>query len=103
MADFRGHVNGASAFSLGYVGVMTYVLAITGALDQPNGGDWFFYGLMAFGIGLVFGIWPDVDVNSKAQKFFYRIFHRYCDFRAGRCALRAEMPRRFELDLVGRK
>lgn len=74
MADFRGHVNGASAFSLGYVGVMTYVLAITGALDQPNGGDWFFYGLMAFGIGLVFGIWPDVDVNSKAQKFFYRIF-----------------------------
>lgn len=72
MANYRGHTIGgglAGAVTLG-----SFYAVTLGSM--PNGGalieDWqLIVGVFVFSI--LFGLWPDVDTNSKAQDLFFGI------------------------------
>ncbi|MBN8589688.1 MAG: metal-dependent hydrolase [Rhodothermia bacterium] len=74
MADYRGHIHGAAIGSVAYTGLVAYGVSISGAAEAFSAPDWLGYTLVTLGIGLLFGLWPDVDINSNAQKIFYRLF-----------------------------
>lgn len=72
MANYKGHVMG------GFLGAVVYVVVISFApveqFAESAGllGNW--QALAAvFVIGVLFGIFPDVDTNSKAQDLFFGI------------------------------
>lgn len=74
MADYRGHINGAALGAIAYTGIVTYGVSVSGVADSLSAPDWLGYALVTSGIGMLFGLWPDVDINSHAQKIFYRLF-----------------------------
>lgn len=70
MANYKGHIAGA-------VGVNTvFVLAagfLPGAILMQTGGlfsSWQFVAFLYF-IAILFGLWPDIDTNSKGQDIFF--------------------------------
>ncbi|MDO8266106.1 MAG: metal-dependent hydrolase [Candidatus Saccharibacteria bacterium] len=72
MADYKGHVAGGAVFGGFFYFVIAYVpvqrLAETASLLQ----NW--QGIFAiFVISMLFGLFPDVDTNSKAQDMFFAI------------------------------
>jgi membrane-bound metal-dependent hydrolase YbcI (DUF457 family) len=70
MAGYKGHIAGAAAVNMGYVLTLTVlpwdILARTGGLFA----QWqFIAGL--FIIAMLFGLWPDIDTNSRGQDIFF--------------------------------
>ena len=72
MSGFRGHLAGAVACNTIYVGGMQ--LLPGDLLAKTNGilSDWQFVAGL-FIIAMLFGLWPDVDTNSKGQNIFFGI------------------------------
>ena len=74
MADYRGHLSGAFVFFLIYMlglGVLFANGGDSGILLFENNT----YTLLAlFVLCIMFGLWPDVDTNSKGQDIFYSLF-----------------------------
>lgn len=72
MAGYKGHLVGAAAANAAYVGVLHTVHS---QWLEKNAGllsDWqMLVGL--FVVALLFGLWPDVDTNSKGQNIFFVI------------------------------
>jgi membrane-bound metal-dependent hydrolase YbcI (DUF457 family) len=72
MSGYKGHIAGAVAVNAAYVAVIK--LAPTTILERWNSSlaDW---QLMAglFVIAILFGLFPDIDTNSKGQDIFYGI------------------------------
>ncbi|HEY9712463.1 MAG TPA: metal-dependent hydrolase [Chroococcales cyanobacterium] len=70
MAGYKGHLVGAAASNAVYVGALKTVHS---QWLQQNAGllsDWqLIVGL--FVIAMLFGLWPDVDTNSKGQNIFF--------------------------------
>ncbi len=70
MANYRGHLGGA------VVVCTTYVVGVTLLPVQwieKTGGllsNWQFVAAL-FIVAMLFGLWPDVDTNSKAQDIFF--------------------------------
>jgi hypothetical protein len=70
MAGYKGHTVGAAAFVVAYV----LIIAIAPfSLFYSSVGllsDWqTLAGLMV--IGMLFGLWPDIDTNSRGQDIFF--------------------------------
>ncbi len=74
MAGYKGHLAGATLFGLGYVAVLGYVFTIDAAYRQFSALEQVGYPLVLLVLALLFGLWPDVDINSKGQRIFYSIF-----------------------------
>jgi membrane-bound metal-dependent hydrolase YbcI (DUF457 family) len=70
MPGYKGHVAGAVAANALYVGILS---AAPGATERHTAGlvsEWqLLIGL--FVIAILFGLWPDVDTNSKGQNIFF--------------------------------
>ena len=72
MPGYKGHITGALVLNSAYVAVLETVPNET--IRQTAGllSEWqFFIGL--FVIAVLFGLWPDVDTNSKGQNIFFGI------------------------------
>jgi len=74
MAGYKGHLAGATLFGLGYVVVLGYAFTVDAAYEQFSSLERVGYPLALFVLALLFGLWPDVDINSKGQRVFYSIF-----------------------------
>lgn len=72
MAGYRGHIAGAIAANAGYLAGLE--LATGSVLTQTNGvlSGWQFF-VALFTVAILFGLWPDVDTNSKGQNLFVGI------------------------------
>lgn len=72
MANYKGHIAGGAVTGALIVGSLNYLPDGVLPSTQQVLNDWqFSIGLIT--IAVLFGIWPDVDTNSKAQDVFYGI------------------------------
>ena len=74
MANYQGHLAGASVFYAVYLAGLAFVFSIDAAYTRFTLLELVAYPLALFGLCLMFGLWPDVDTNSKGQNLFYTIF-----------------------------
>jgi membrane-bound metal-dependent hydrolase YbcI (DUF457 family) len=74
MAGYKGHIAGATVFGCGYVAALGYVFSVDAAYQQFSSLEQVGYPLGMVALALLFGLWPDVDTNSKGQRVFYTIF-----------------------------
>ncbi len=74
MADYRGHLAGATVFFGVYLAGLALVYSVDQAYRQFTELELIAYPVALFGLALMFGLWPDVDTNSKGQNLFYAIF-----------------------------
>jgi membrane-bound metal-dependent hydrolase YbcI (DUF457 family) len=74
MAGYRGHIAGAIVFFLGYLGLLVYLYSMNAAYQQFSMLELLGYPVAMFALAVMFGLWPDVDTNSKGQDVFYAIF-----------------------------
>ena len=74
MADYRGHLTGASVFGFLYLGLLAGVYAVDAAYEHFSLLELVVLPALLFLICLMFGIWPDVDTSSFGQKVFYLLF-----------------------------
>lgn len=74
MAGYRGHIAGATLFFLGYFGLLVYLYSMNAAYQQFSTLELMGYPVAMFALAIMFGLWPDVDTNSKGQDVFYAIF-----------------------------
>lgn len=74
MAGYRGHLAGAAVFAALYLAALAAVHGAYGtwAHLSPTALAGGAAGVVA--LALMFGLWPDVDTNSKGQNLFYSIF-----------------------------
>jgi hypothetical protein len=61
-------------FCTGYVLALAYLFSVDAAYARFTTVELVGYPLALFTLALMFGLWPDVDTNSKGQKIFYTIF-----------------------------
>jgi len=70
MANFKGHIAGGLGVGVLYVTALNY---LPGELLEKTGGilgDWqMVAGLLI--LSMLFGLWPDIDTNSKGQDIFF--------------------------------
>lgn len=72
MANYKGHIAGGVLFSAIYAVALTHVPIERFAEAAGILQDW--QALAAvFVIGILFGLFPDIDTNSKAQDIFFGI------------------------------
>ena len=64
MAGGKGHLIGGFIFILVLLHTITHYFYRPSLLDL----------IMYIAIGLMFAVWPDVDIKSIGQKFFYTVF-----------------------------
>ena len=71
MASGKGHLIG------GFIFIIIFIHIISHYFFQPTLIDIILY----IAIGLMFAVWPDVDIKSIGQKFFYSIdsFSSFCN------------------------
>jgi len=74
MAGYRGHITGAIVFFLGYLALLVYLYSMNAAYQQFSTLELLGYPVAMFALAIMFGLWPDVDTNSKGQDVFYAIF-----------------------------
>ncbi len=74
MANYRGHLAGASVFYAVYLAVLALIYAVDAAYTQFTLIELVAYPIVLFGLCLMFGLWPDVDTNSVGQDIFYSLF-----------------------------
>ena len=74
MAGYRGHLAGATLFFGVYLAALVLLYSVDQAYRQFTEVELVAYPLGLFGVCLLFGLWPDVDTNSKGQNLFYSIF-----------------------------
>lgn len=74
MSNWRGHIAGGAVAGTAYAAALAtftprFVQQGVFGLSDPTG---FFAALVI--LSILFGLWPDVDTNSKAQDIFVTIF-----------------------------
>jgi membrane-bound metal-dependent hydrolase YbcI (DUF457 family) len=72
MANYRGHLAGGLIFTGLYAAALTMVPVQQFAEEARLLSDWQAMAAV-FVIGMLFGLFPDVDTNSKAQDIFFGI------------------------------
>lgn len=70
MANWRGHIIGGVVFTAVYAGAMLFVPIEHFAESARLLQDWQAMAAV-FVVGILFGLFPDVDTNSKAQDIFF--------------------------------
>lgn len=71
MSNFRGHVVGAGFTSTAYLALLSLVFAINLIPDNRAIFNGFSFPIVLVALTVMFGIFPDIDTNSKAQDVFY--------------------------------
>jgi len=74
LAGYRGHLAGATVFFAVYLAGLAFVFSVDQAYRQLTELELIAYPVALFGLCLMFGLWPDVDTNSKGQNLFYALF-----------------------------
>lgn len=74
MAGYRGHLAGATAFFAVYLAGLVLLYSVDAAWRQFSDVEVVALPAALFGLCLMFGLWPDVDTNSKGQQIFYSLF-----------------------------
>ena len=74
MAGYKGHLAGAMVFFGVYLAGLVLVFSVDQAYQRFSGLELIGVPVVLFGLCLMFGLWPDVDTNSKGQNLFYSIF-----------------------------
>ncbi len=70
MANYKGHIAGAMiVFFIGLIGVILLPLAWLSSVQDALG-NWQLVSVL-FVVTILFGLWPDIDTNSKAQDIFF--------------------------------
>lgn len=72
MANYKGHIVGGVVFTAVYAAAMLFVPVEQFAESARLLQDWQAMAAV-FVIGILFGLFPDVDTNSKAQDIFFGI------------------------------
>jgi membrane-bound metal-dependent hydrolase YbcI (DUF457 family) len=70
MANYKGHIAGATVMSAAYAAVLMFVPVVYFAEVAGVLQGWQAIAAV-FVIGILFGLLPDVDTNSKAQDIFF--------------------------------
>ncbi len=72
MAGYKGHTFGAAGICLVYVLILLFLPL--GILAQTSGllSSWQLVAAM-FILAMLFGLWPDIDTNSRGQDIFFGI------------------------------
>lgn len=73
MANYRGHVAGAATFAVFYLSALSLGFGIDLLAERAIFSGYYFP-IALTGLVVLFGIWPDIDINSRAQNLFYSIF-----------------------------
>ncbi|MEK7602829.1 MAG: metal-dependent hydrolase [Patescibacteria group bacterium] len=70
MAGYKGHIAGAVGVNMAYV--LTLTVLPWDILDNTGGlfASWQFLAAL-FVISMLFGLWPDIDTNSRGQDIFF--------------------------------
>jgi hypothetical protein len=74
MAGYKGHIASAAVFGIGYLAALVYAFSVDAAYRQFTVLEQIGYPLVLLALALLFGLWPDVDTDSKGQDLFYMIF-----------------------------
>ena len=74
VAGYRGHLAGATVFFGLYLAALALAYSVDQAYRQFTDLELVAIPVALFGLCLMFGLWPDVDTNSKGQNLFYAIF-----------------------------
>ena len=74
VAGYKGHIAGAAVVTTLYLGGLAALFAVDEAYRQFSEMEMVGWAAVLLGIGLMFGLWPDVDTNSKGQNLFYWLF-----------------------------
>jgi len=74
MAGYKGHIAGAAVFGGVYLAALGYAFSVDAAYRQFTALEQVGYPLALLALALLFGLWPDVDTDSKGQEIFYSIF-----------------------------
>ena len=74
MAGYKGHLFGAAVFGALYLGALAAAFAVDEAFRQFTEAELIAYPVALGVLCLMFGLWPDVDTNSKGQNLFYSLF-----------------------------
>lgn len=72
MANYKGHIAGGIVFAGAYAGAISFLPVERFAEAAGLLSNWQAM-LAVFVIGVLFGLFPDVDTNSKAQDMFFGI------------------------------
>lgn len=70
MANYRGHIGGAVVVCSGYVAAATLLPLEWSTKTGYILSSWQMVAAL-FVVAMLFGLWPDVDTNSKAQDIFF--------------------------------
>lgn len=70
MAGYKGHISIAALFGTG----LAVALAFTAAGEALPLQERIIKGLVVIWLAVIFGLFPDVDIKSKGQLLFYRLF-----------------------------
>jgi membrane-bound metal-dependent hydrolase YbcI (DUF457 family) len=70
MANYKGHIAGAVAVNTAFILGLSVLPG--GLLDKTGGlfSEWQFTAFLFF-VAMLFGLWPDIDTNSKGQDIFF--------------------------------
>ncbi|MDX1765911.1 MAG: metal-dependent hydrolase [Candidatus Saccharimonadales bacterium] len=74
MSNYRGHVAGAALFSVAYLAILTLVFNLEIIPTDREIFSGFAFPIVLVGLSVMFGLFPDVDINSHAQNIFYSMF-----------------------------
>lgn len=78
MSGYKGHIFGALVAFGAYAAVLAYVIMVEWLpLPMNPLGDpllALFYGATLLVLSVLFGLWPDVDIDSKGRRIFYGLF-----------------------------
>jgi len=74
MANYKGHLAGAAGFFGVYMAGLGALFFVDAAYAQFTPIELVAYPLVLFALCLMFGLWPDVDTNSKGQNLFHTLF-----------------------------
>lgn len=74
MSGYRGHLAGATVAAVGYLAILGYIVFVEALYRHFTIIEWIGYPLALVTLAILFGLWPDVDINSKGQQVFYGIF-----------------------------
>lgn len=74
MANYRGHVAGATSFAVVYLLIISFVFAVDILPTDREIFSGYAFPVALVGITVLFGLFPDIDINSHSQNLFYTLF-----------------------------
>lgn len=74
MADYKGHLNGALIAAAVYLAATVAIVVVYALYDHLSWVEALAYPVGMTALVVLFGLWPDVDLDSKGRRIFYNIF-----------------------------